>query len=207
MAGPDLNDLAARPARYWHIDGLPELMVGCLWVVWGAAWLAGEAVPRDWRWTAYWLLMPPLLAAAAVALNRATRRLKDRVTVPRAGYVAWNPPGYASRVAIAASIVVAALVLAALVLAGGAPFERRAPAVLSVSLSLSFIAVAISTRMPHHFVLAAAALMLTLAIVPLTSGWDAFNWVLIALGAACAIVGAVRLVLFLRAHPRAAEGM
>jgi hypothetical protein len=41
MQQPDLNDIARRPARYWNIDGLPELMLGLLWIAWGGAWLFG----------------------------------------------------------------------------------------------------------------------------------------------------------------------
>lgn len=208
MEHPDLKDIGRRPARYWHIDGLPELMVGSLWVVWGAAWLAGQAVPRDWRWTAYWLVMPAVLAGSGFALNWATRRLKERISMPRTGYVAWKEPDRAARWALAAFIVVATVLLAVYVLWGEAtPFERRAPVVLGVILSLSFLAIGVRQHTPHHFPLAGAALMLTLAIASLTSGWNTFSWILVALGTTCAAVGAVRLVMFLKAHPPMAEGL
>jgi hypothetical protein len=207
MPHPDLEDLARRPSRYWHIDGLPELMIGTLWIVWGAAWLIGQSMPRDWRWAVYWLVMPPSLALASLALSRATRRLKERISMPRAGYVAWKEPGRGSRVALAAFIAVAALLLAVFVLWGNAPVPQRAPAVLGVILSLSFVAIGIRQHTPHHLGVGAAARMLTLAIASITSGWDTFNWTLVALGTTCAAVGAVRLVMFLRAHPRIAEGL
>lgn len=109
MPHRDRNDIARRPAQYWNIDGLPELMVGVLWMVWGGAWLVGQTVPHDWRWNAYWLIVPPALG---------------------------------------------------------------------------------------------------LAVGAMTTGWDSMNWMFVALGAACALVGAVRLALFLRAHPiSAVEGM
>jgi hypothetical protein len=207
MSHPDFDDLARRPAKYWHIDGLPELMVGLLWIVWGAAWLIGQTLPHDWRWTTYWLLMPPALAAAGFGMNWATRRLKERFTFPRAGYVAWNPPTLAARALAAAFAIGGALLLAAFVLWGDVPMQQRMPAVLGGVLSLAFLAIAVHQHTPHHFVLAGAALILTIAIVPSLSGWNAFNWLLLALGAACAAVGTLRLLTFLKTHPPLAEGL
>ena len=46
----ELRDLAARPRRYWHVDGIPELVMGLVWLLWGGALLLGEALPRG---TAY----------------------------------------------------------------------------------------------------------------------------------------------------------
>lgn len=202
MTHTDLDDLARRPARYWTIDGLPELMLGVLWIVWGAAFLAGQALPHDWRWTAYWLTVAPVLALSGIAGNWLTRRLKARVTFPRAGYVEWKAPERRSLAWVGAAIVLAALALAVAVLAaGGAGIEHRAPAVMGVILSLSFIAVAVRRRTPYHLALAGAAVVLTVAVATISSGWDAMNWLFISLGAVCALVGAVRLARFMRTHP------
>jgi hypothetical protein len=209
MPHPNLADLARRPAQYWNIDGLPELMVGVLWMVWGGAWLIGQTVPHDWRWNAYWLIVPPTLALSAVAATWATRRLKERVTFPRAGYVAWNQPDRRTRFLVAATVVVAASALALLVLTNHTrSVEQTMPAVISVILSLSFVAAGLKQRAPHHLGLAAVAVALGLAVGSMKTGWDSMNWLFVALGAACALVGAVRLARFLRAHPiSAVEGL
>jgi len=209
MAHPDLDELARRPARYWNIDGLPELIMGLLWMAWGGAWLVSQSVPRDWRWTAYWLLVPPALALGGVAGGWATRRLKARITFPRAGYVQWRQPDARSRILVGAGIVVVAGALALLVLTGPVrSVEQKAPAVISVILSLSFVAVGLRQRAPHFLALAAVVVALALAIGTVASGWESMNWLFVALGAACALVGTVRLTLFLRAHPPSlAEGL
>ncbi len=209
MPHPDLDELARRPARYWNIDGLPELVLGVLWMAWGGAWLVGQAVPHDWRWTAYWLAVPPALALGGVAAVSATRRLKERLTFPRAGYVLWRQPDLRSRILVGAGIVVVAGALALMVLTGPMrSVEQKAPAVIGVILSLSFVAVGLRQRAPHFLALAAVAVALALAVGTIGAGWVSTNWLFVALGAACALVGAVRLALFLRAHPRSlAEGL
>lgn len=151
----------------------------------------------------------PALALSGVAAAWATRRLKQRVTFPRAGYVEWKQPDRRTRFFVAAAIVMAASALALLVLTSHTrSVEQRAPAVISVILSLSFVAAGLKQRAPHYLALAAVAVALGLAVGAMTTGWDSMNWMFVALGAACALVGAVRLALFLRTHPiSAVEGL
>lgn len=155
------------------------------------------------------MIVPPTLALSGVAVTWATRRLKQRVTFPRTGYVALEQPDARTRLFVAAAVVVAASALALLVLTNHTrSVEQTAPAVISVILSLSFVAAGLKQRAPHHLGLAAAAAALGLAVGSMKTGWDSMNWLFVALGAACALVGAVRLALFLRAHPiSAVEGM
>jgi hypothetical protein len=209
MEHVDLHEIARRPAQYWTIDGLPELTLGVLWVVWGGAWLVGGTLPHDWRWTAYWTIVPPALALSGVAVTWVTQRLKQRITFPRAGYVAMREPAGWTRASVGAFVVLAALLLAAVTLrADGARLERTVPAVLTVILALSFVAIAVRRRTPHHLALAAATVVLSVAIGTIATGWDVMNWLFVALGLLSILVGAVRLVMFLRAHPLPqAEGL
>ena len=202
----DLNDIARRPSRYWNLDGLPELMLGLLWMVWGSAWLFGQTLPRDWRWNTYWLLVPAMLAAFVIGMNWLIRSLKERITFPRAGYVAWKEPDRRTSMAFGAAIVTAAMILAVVVL-NRRPVEMRTPAVLSVILSLAVLAVGVKQRTPRHIALGGVLLVLALAIGNITAGWAAFNWMLVAAGVVCAMMGGIRLALFLRAHPRPTEQM
>jgi len=207
MPQPDLDDLARRPVRSWNVDGLPELMLGLLWIVWGGAWLLGQQVPRDWRWAAYWLLVPPALAAAAYAVNGLTRRLKARVTFPRTGYVEWKAPGPRTRIGAAAIAIVAALALAVMVLTGDArPAGQMASPVVAVILSLGFVVVSVRQHAPHYLALGGLVLALGLALGWTHGGWSSVNWLFLALGLALALVGGARLARFLRRHPLSPEG-
>ena len=203
----DVRDLERRATKYWHADGLPELVMGLLWIVWGAAWLVGQALPRGPVWNIFWMFTPAALALTGVAAVWVTKRLKARVTFPRAGYVEWKGPTAGQRLTAAAIAVVAAMVV--VVLARKSRIDgmaRVAVPGLGVLLSLSFVAASITQRAPHLLALAGVALALGLAGGALGAGWDAMNWMFVLLGAATALVGALRLAAFLRRHPPDTHG-
>jgi hypothetical protein len=205
MAHPDLNldEIARRPQRYWDVDGLPELMMGVLWMLWGSAWLLGEALPRGWQSNAYWTAVPALLVLSAVASVWATKRLKERLTFPRTGYVDWKEPSRSARLTAAAVAMVTAMVLAGLAANRDAGMEQVAAPLLGVILSLAFVVASLRQRAPHYLALAAVAVALGLAFGALRAGWESVHWLFVALGAASAALGGVRLALFLKRHPRA----
>jgi hypothetical protein len=209
MQHPNLDDLARRPARYWNVDGLPELMMGLLWIAWGGAWLIGQRIPHDSWLNVYWLVVSPALAASGFAVMWATRRLKERLTFPRAGYVEWKEPSRGARLRAAAVAITAAVALAVMVLTRDTrQMEHMATPVLSVILSLSFVVASLKQRAPHYLALAGVAVALGLSLGAMNGGWESMNWMFLALGAACALVGGLRLALFLRQHPRSpVEGM
>jgi hypothetical protein len=77
--------------------------------------LFGQTLPRGAVWNTYWLVTPAFLALSGVAATWATRKLKARITFPRAGYVAWKEPTRRARLVTAGVAMVTAAVLAGLV--------------------------------------------------------------------------------------------
>lgn len=149
--------------------------------------------------------MSPAARARAQRGGRlwAIKQLKARVTFPRTGYVAWKEPTRAQRLTAAAVAAVAASAVAAVIMKSRADgLERVAAPGLGVILSLAFLVASLTQRAPHLLALAGVALALGLAFGALGAGWEAMNWMLIALGAAAAIMGAVRLRMFLARHPQ-----
>jgi hypothetical protein len=200
MEPVDLADVARRPQRYWNVDGLPELVMGLLWIVWGAAWLIGEALPRGGPFRLYWLLMPAVLVLGGSAAVWAIKRLKARLTFPRTGFVEWREPSLRERLAAAAIALVTAMVLAGAVVQRGPAADRAAP-ILGVILALSFVVVSMRQRAPHYLALSAVALATGLALGALQGGWTSVNWMFMIMGVASAGAGAIRLAFFLRRHP------
>lgn len=199
----DLKSIERRPMQYWFIDGLPELAMGLLWIVWGGAWLLGLALPRGKVWSVYWTFVPLLLTLSGVAATWVVKKLKARITFPRAGYVEWQAPTGGQR--LAAMIVAAFTAAAAVALV---TLSRRVPDLASLAapgmgvlLSLGFVVASRTQRAPHLLLLAALSLVLGFAFGALDTGWEAMNWMLLALGVAMMIVGAVRLRLFLLKNP------
>lgn len=202
MDRPDLDEIARRPQKYWTADGLPEVVMGALWMVWGIAWLVGENLPRD-QARVYWMIVPLLLVVGGVAAIRVIKSLKARITFPRTGYVEWKEPTRAAQLATAAVAMIAAAILAGVVLKGDAGQGRNAPVVLGVMLSLAFLVASLRQRAPHLLALAGVALALGLAVGTIGQGWTAANWVFVGLGAATSLAGALRLASFISRHPRA----
>lgn len=198
----DLADIARRPQRYWNADGLPELMMGLVWMLWGLSWLIGESLPRGTVSSFYWILTPALLALSGFASVWATKKLKARITFPRAGYVEWTEPTGAQRAAAAAvAMISAALLVVILVKARANGVERTAPLALGVLLSLAFVIASLKQRAPHLLALAGVALMLGLTAGAVNAGWPSLNWILVGVGLATCISGLIRLVLFLKRNP------
>lgn len=197
----NLDEISRRPQKYWHVDGLPELMMGLLWMIWGAAWLFGQTLPHDWKWNLYWTATPALLALSGYAAVWATKLLKARISFPRTGYVAWKEPTRAVNLAAAAIAMLAAMVLVA-VLRNEATGERPVALILGVMLSLAFVVASLTQRAPYYLGLAAVSVALGWALGAIESGWTGANWLFVVLGAATAALGGMRLAIFMRHHPR-----
>lgn len=205
MQNIDLAEVARRPQRYWTVDGLPELVMGFLWIVWGGAWLIGESLPRDWRYTIYWTLTPVLLVLSGFAAVWTIKRLKARWTFPRTGYVEWRGPTHGERLVAAGVAMVTAMVLAVTIVRGGSGAEHAGP-VVGVILSLSFVVASLRQRAPHYLALAGVALVTGVSLSAINTGWASVNWMFLILGAATSALGAVRLTRFVRKHPMAEVG-
>lgn len=198
----DLREIERRAQRYWNVDGLPELMMGLLWILWGGSWLFGQSLPRGAAWKVYWMLTPALLALSGVATVWATKKLKTRITFPRTGYVEWKGPTRGQRLTAAAvAMATASLLVALIVKSRTQGLEHLAAPGLGVLFSLAFVVASLSQKAPHLLALAGVALTLGLALRTSTPGWDAMNWMLIGLGTATILLGAGRLWMFLRTHP------
>jgi hypothetical protein len=201
MATPDLVDIARRPQRYWDIDGLPELIMGLLWMVWGGAWVLGDRMSHHPLIRIYWTFVPALLAFSGFLAVAIIKRLKARLTFPRTGYVEWKEPSLAERLGAAGVAVVTAMVLVMVARTGVRTGQSVAP-LLGVIVSLAFVVASLRQRAPHYLALAGVAVTLGLAFGARYAGWESVNWFFMALGAAAAALGGVRLMLFLKKHPR-----
>ena len=201
MPHPNLDDIARRPQKYWNVDGLPELIMGLLWMLWGGAWLLGEALPRGWPWSIYWMFTPVLLVFTGLAAVRTTKWLKARYTFPRTGYVEWKEPDRRTNLAAGAIAIVTALVLVT-ILRGDRESGQYAAPVLGVILSLAFVVLSLRQRAPHYLALAGVALALGAALGTIRGGWSSANLLFVGVGAATSLIGAVRLAFFMRKHPR-----
>jgi hypothetical protein len=198
MAQAELHELEQRPQRYWNVDGIPELVMGGLWLLWGGAFLIGEALPRGWVGVVYYLTVPLVLALSGFAGRRLVTRLKERVTYPRTGYVDY--PASARRACVITGALAIAAAATLVVFAVSA--ERLAAPAVGVVLCLMFLVMSLRQRAPHLLALAAVALILGVAGGVVQLGWSSLNWLFVGMGLAAASVGGFRLCRYLKANPR-----
>jgi hypothetical protein len=116
-----LDQVAQRPRRYWFEDGLTELISGGLFLLIGVFSLVeGLAPPQsEIRRIAgiaglITMIVGPWLARPMI------RRLKERLTYPRTGYVSYRQPKKSRRaIAMIVALIVAAAVVWILMLLPG----------------------------------------------------------------------------------------
>lgn len=199
----ELRELETRSQRYWTVDGIPELVMGLVWVLWGTALIAEDALPRNAWGAALTMAIPAVLVLSGVGANWLTRRLKERLSYPRTGYVEFQAPSRRQRLLVAGVAMVTAAVLAAMIATGrAAGMEHVASPAIGLVISLAFLVMSLRQRSPHLLALAGVALALGIGIGMLKLGWRSLNWLFIGLGVASAAVGAWRLRRYLAAHPR-----
>jgi len=198
----ELRALENRPRRYWNVDGIPELMMGLVWILWGGALLVGEALPRGSAANVYWMVFPAVLVLSGVASNWAIKKLKERLTYPRTGYIEYREPARHVRLLTGLMVVVTAAALAALIVTGrAAGLEHTAAPAIGVILSLAFVVASIRQKAPHFLALAGVALALGAAFATLKLGFAAINWLFVWLGVVATIMGVWRLRRYLQQHP------
>ena len=184
MSRSELDDLEQRPRRYWTVDGIPELVMGGIWIVWGAAVLIGESLPRGPGFVAFWLTVPAVLALSGFWSRWLVTRLKERLTYPRTGYVDYPEPAPRTRLMVAGVAIAAAATMAGLLLTGrAAGAENVAAPAVGVVLSLAFLVISVRQRAPHLLALAGVALALGIAGGVVKLGWSSLNWLFVGLGA------------------------
>lgn len=108
-----LDQVAQRPRRYWFEDGLTELISGGLFLLIGVFSLIEGLAPPHSQLTRIagiaaliTIIIGPWLARPII------RRLKERLTYPRTGYVSFRKPKKSRR---ALTMVVTLIVSAAVV--------------------------------------------------------------------------------------------
>lgn len=87
----NINQLMQRTERYWYEDGFQDMAFGGFLL--GIALLFGvQAITPAGSplWLVWGLGSPLLLIGGALLVSKVVRRLKERVTYPRTGYVAYQ---------------------------------------------------------------------------------------------------------------------
>jgi hypothetical protein len=195
----DIDDVTLNAQRHWMEDGLSEIMVGLLFVIMGGALLVKLALPR---WLTLDLLTSALTAAGALGLSWGYKKLKERVTFPRSGYVALPEPTKMRRISIFAMVaafgVVFTLVLSTHIVV---------VPVFAAVFAASFLWGGVQYKQISMLWEALLTLLFAVVLTRFTnlSGVEGVLALMVMIGTSMAIIGGFRLRGFLKANPRAQE--
>ncbi len=202
MQNVNLQDIESRPQRYWTVDGLPELVMGFLWILWGVVFLIPEILPKgDWT-KPFWSIAPFFLAGSGFAATWLTKRLKARYTFPRTGYVEWKKPKMEHNLsaALLGFVVAAALGVGIAMSRANDLADFIAPAT-GILFSAGFLFAGRRFQLPMYVWLAGASLVIGGLLYPFHLGMQSLHWLLIGVGAATTAAGFLRLRSFMKANP------
>lgn len=95
----DIERAAKRARAYWLVDGLPEIVTGLSFLAAGLCIALPYILPAG-RGSAGALALPLVVAVFILGGRKFIKSIKERITYPRTGYVAYSQPGVKRRVFI-----------------------------------------------------------------------------------------------------------
>jgi hypothetical protein len=204
MEYPNLTEVESRSKRYWDVDGIPEIVMGGVWIVWGVAFLLRDFIPRDSRLAGLssWIVLIALVVVCWPA-NWIIRTLKNKYTFPRGGYVKFSDPPRSQRLL---SMAAAGLVAAAIAVLVGLSAKHQTLADLSVPvfgvlMAGGFLIVSRRQGMGHFVWFSLISLVLGAVLYPLKLQWMGMPWYFIGMGVPFAAMGIYRLRAYVRSVP------
>jgi hypothetical protein len=207
MEYTDLKEIERRPKQYWNADGFPSLVMGALLILWGLALALPTWLPAGSWVEYYWMAVPLVLIFSGLAANAIVKKLKQRFTFPRTGYVEWTPPSGAIKIVTAllgtAMAVAAVFVIRSSTVQG---FTDLLPPACALFCALGALIIAKWHKLPHYLWLSALSLVLVFIIIRFRMDLT-HNFILLwlSLGAGVCLVGGVQLHTYLRRNPRSQE--
>ncbi len=191
--------------RYFYVDGLVETAVGLLFVGVGGMLLAWMALSTgSWLHVLAALALPLLTFGGGLIIKRVVQNLKERITYPRTGYVAYRDgqPGGGRWL-----IVGAALGLALLLFVVPA-WLNKMPAVIGALLLVILVYMGYRVSLWRFYLFGAAALVLGVALAWLLAD-ELLGAALtfIGVGAVMTVAGTAVFLNYLRRHPQADEAV
>ena len=123
MIKNDIDKVIQRTHRYWYEDGLNEIAAGCMFVACGLVLFMMRFVrPGSPLAPVLAVGLVILVSLGGLAVSRAVKAVKNRITYPRTGYVSYRrPESNRRRRIIAASLGVGLGVLGIVLPIAGAP--------------------------------------------------------------------------------------
>jgi hypothetical protein len=132
----DLMGIQQKTLRYWFEDGLSEIVIGSLFFIVGAiTLLQGLLMPGSNLYRFLGLLTFLVITAGTLSSRWLIRILKERLTYPRTGYVAYKPPTTIQRTVSLISGIVITIIILLLVILSSQMSIRWIPLILGFMMA------------------------------------------------------------------------
>jgi hypothetical protein len=207
----ELTDIERRQPKYWGVDGLPQLVTGVGWLLWGSLYLIGIWLLERRSYRVYCAILTGVVLLWGIAVQLALGKLKARVTYPRAGYAGMRIGEHGILRHIAGPLLLGAMTLS---LAGlRVDLSSFGPFLAGGLIALAIAEPAMGPASKHHLevlywgFLLELALWLTmlLQLRGQTANDTVVYLTLVCMGLIGTVFGALRLRRFLRENPKPAE--
>jgi hypothetical protein len=199
----DPREARIRSLRLWSENGLDELTVGLLMCAMGGIFLPGYSVSTTAFFGRNYAMFSPYLEAAFfLAMVLTLKKVRARLIFPRTGYVVFRPAVSRIWIFVGFQLFAAAIAVGAVYWRSGWPDLSRAwgPG-FGFVFAACLLGGGISYRLPHLIWLAGLAVLLGGLAFAAGAKIDGALWVILGVGVAMALDGALRMKRFLRAHP------
>jgi len=199
--------MTQRIQRYWYIDGLYELSMGGFFFLF---WLIYAAASRLSAWGLGWLVpvsQVVLVVGAAWLVSRIVKQLKERLTYPRTGYVAYPQKKGKDRVLriVISGGIALALSTFITTLARVPAYNSWLPLISGVLIALAMLFIGYRFNLTRFFVLAAYDVAIGWAASSAALEDDQkFALFFCLLGAGFIVSGGLTLIRYLRSTQPAA---
>jgi hypothetical protein len=204
MNYPDLAEVEKRSKLYWNQDGIPEIVMGGLWIVIGGAFLLRDSLPQASGLAAYYsMILILILMIAFLSAKWIVKILKDKYTFPRGGYMKLpeqTRPQRLLRGAVGGLIGGTTAVMIGLSVKHQTIADLASPAI-GVLMAVAMLIASRRPGMRHFIWLSLASIILGVVLYPLKLQWSALYWFFIAIGISMAATGVCRFRSFVRSVP------
>jgi len=201
--GNKIDDIVKHTYRYFYDDGLVEMAVGLLFVAVGLVLLAWQGFDYSPLVTIIVVVgLPAVVIGGAYLIKRLVREMKQRITYPRTGYVAYRQ-GEPSKGRWFIPLAAFALVVASLFLPEA---FMRMSAMVGALLAVVLIFMGYRVGLWRFYAVGVIALVSGVALA-----WsDVVELIAVSLtfaitGVALFLVGALAFAGYLRRHPEPHE--
>lgn len=197
----NLQDWAHRPQRYWYVDGLAEIGGGVVILSLGILFgISGMLADEKLKGLLTGIGQPVLIIGLSLLVRWIVARLKERITYPRTGYVAYRRPEPRRRISgILLAILFAAGIGLLVYISRNWLDLQWLPAITGVFAGLLILIIAMRIRLLRFYLLALFTLAVGIATawLKLTEPYDSTLF-FCGLGLGWIFSGAVTLIRYLR---------